>query len=160
MAGRLAGTTRLGRLLPCLWHSHALSVPRDSCDALHTISARLDLLLPGGLFPFLQYRPGEHRDCKRNQTRGSGDRLCRRDFYYARFRRRDLSSADWSCRRSLEPRDRLPGRLVHDAGGGLSLAGGARDFSVAMRRKLPSTEEFRRLCIYIGCAYLVRLLMN
>ena len=29
-----------------------------------------------------------------------------------------------------------------------------------MRRKLPSTEEFRRLCIYIGCAYLVRLLMN
>ena len=29
-----------------------------------------------------------------------------------------------------------------------------------MRRKLPSTEEFHRLCIYIGCAYLLRLLMN
>jgi trigger factor len=29
-----------------------------------------------------------------------------------------------------------------------------------MRRKLPSSKEFRRLCIYIGCAYLLRLLMN
>jgi trigger factor len=29
-----------------------------------------------------------------------------------------------------------------------------------MRRKLPSSKQFRRLYVYIGCAYLLRLLMN
>ena len=124
LARRLVGEAFHRRLLPRLWLRDVAGVPVHAGDAVYAISSGVAVLLPRRLFPFLQYWPGEYRDCQRDETRGSGDCICGGNFHHARLGRCHLASADWSCRRSVESQYRFSGGFVYDADSGPALAGG------------------------------------
>jgi hypothetical protein len=150
LARRLVGEA-FHRLLPGLWLRHVTGVSVQLA-MLYTPFPLAWLFCFLAVF-FLQYWPGEYRDCQRDETRGSGHCICGGNFHHARFGRCHLASADWSCRRSVESQYRFSGGLFSDADSRPALAGGCEISRPRCSESCAPIENF------VGCASILGMLI-